>query len=368
MDLDELNSNVPDTNEEAIDQEEINEEQGEAVADTNEGTSTEELLDSEAGTTAQENIKEETTEEGISELSGIERYLSQFDIEGGMISFDDGSKSHFSELSSEKQSEVLSGLHGEQATSTEDKYGLDDTEIGLINYLREKNTTIDEVIDELAEQRAQTYIRSQQVQNTDITKLDDDAIYTAFLLKSNPEATTEQLEKDLVKAKEMDNFTNIAKNLRTRFEDEKEQQLAKNTAAEKTQLTTQIESQRKEVVDVVAGMDNVDGLAINDGIKNDVLDIILNVDEDGDSLFMTKVFSNPSELFKAAFWYKNGSDVMSSREDFWKKEKSAAYKRGLKDASLGKKTFSASDVEDKNKTTPHRGDYTDSVSLDELYI
>jgi hypothetical protein len=135
---------------------------------------------------------------------------------------------------------------------------------------------------------------------------------------------------------------------------------------ERRQLLQDIEAQRQEVVQTIAHMNEVDGLKINDGIKNDVLDIILNVDEDGDSLFMTQVFSDPDELFKAAFWYKNGSDIIKTREEFWKKEKSAAYKRGLEDAKKGRRTFSASDLKE-NKTTPYLGASDETVSLDELY-
>lgn len=305
---------------------------------------------------------------GIKNLSGIEQYLSTFNIEGGMVDFKDGTKIHFDELEADKQLEVLSKLHESSTQDIEAKFGLNDDEIGLINYMRKEEGTIDEIINNMAQQRAQTYITSQEVQTQAIDKMDDDAIYTSFLIKGSPDATTEDIEKDLAKAKEMSGYTNNVANLRERMVSDQEASLAQEQVNDREKMNSEIEEQRKQVVKVVSGMESVDGLSINDGIKNDVLDLILTVDDEGDSQFMTEVFSDPEKLFKAAFWYKNGTDIISNREDFWKKEKSAAYKRGLKDAQAGKRTFTSADVTGKyTKPTPHQESPDDYVMMDDLY-
>ena len=311
--------------------------------------------------------KKEEKEINTENLSGIEQYLAQFNIEGGMIDFEDGSRIHFNELDAAKQLNVLSKLHSSITQDIESKFGLDEDEIGLINYMRQQEGTIDEIINRLAQQRAQTYITSQEVLNTNVKDMDADAIYTAFLLKSNPTATVEQLEEDLTVAKKMSNFDNIVSNLKAGMLRDQEIKISQQSQANSQALYDEIETQRKQVVDTVSKLDSIDGLSINDGIKNDVLDLILNVDDDGDSLFMTEVFSDPNKLFKAAFWYKNGADIISSREEYWKKEKSAAYKRGQTDAQTGKKSFSSTDVNDKNKTTPHYNEPQETVSFDDLY-
>ena len=304
--------------------------------------------------------------EGTDNLSGIEKYLAKFGVEGGMIQFEDGEQTHFTELDPEKQAEILDQLHSMQATSLEDQYGLDETEIGLINYLRESGASIEEVIDQAAQQRAQAYVMAQQAESLNIDEMDDDTVYTSFILQNNPEATIEQIESDIAKAKEMSNYKNIVDGLRGDLKESQAQMMQYQQQQYYQQQLQEIEEQRQEVVRAVADLEEVDNLKINDGIKNDTLDLILNVDEDGDSLFMTQVFSDPHELFRAAFWYRNGKDIVQAREDFWKKEKSAAYKRGLEDAKKGRKTFSASDLKD-NKTTPYLGASDDTVSLDELY-
>ena len=182
----------------------------------------------------------------------------------------------------------MTQLHDTQASDIEQKYGLDEKEIGLINYLRDQDATIEEVIDQMAAQRAQTYMMSQQVQDMDVSKLDDDAVYTAFLLKGNPEATAEQLEKDLETAKKMSNYDGTVKSLRSEFTKEQTAYLEQKQQAELKELQQEIEAQRKEVVDTVSKMKEIDGLSLNDNIKNEVFDLILNVDESGDSLFMSE--------------------------------------------------------------------------------
>jgi len=361
--LDELNTSEPVDELEVLP--EVDDTQDESQYDIE---SSEEQLNDDYGD-QQSGAPVNNTETGeTSELSGIEAYLSQFDIEGGMVSFEDGEQVHFNDLDSDKQAEILSQLHNASAADIEDKYGLDEEEIGLINYLRQQNTSLDEVIDSMAAQRAETYIMSQQVQDLDISSMNPDSIYTAFLLRSNPEATVDQLEADLSKAKEMSNYDNIVENIRSGLIEERDAFTQEESMKKRDELVAEIESQRAQVVNTVAGLNTIDGLSMNDGIKNEVLDMILNVDEDGDSLFMTHVFSDPQELFRAAFWYKNGADIVGAREDFWKKEKSAAYKRGLEDARLGRKTFIASDVQDRNRTTPHYGDPEEVISLDDLNI
>ena len=225
------------------------------------------------------------------------------------------------------------------------------------------------MVEQLAAQKVQAHLMAQQVNELDVENLDDDTVYSAFLMRSNPEATIEQIEKDLETAKQMSNYKGVVDNLRKGFEQEREQYIQQQMAAEQQAKLEEIEKDRSEIVAAVQDLEEIDGLKINDGIKNNILDSILNVDEDGDSLFMTQVFSDPNELFRAAFWYKNGADIIKAREDYWKKEKSASYKRGLEDARLGKKSFTAKDVpENKNQTRRFYEDPNETISLDDLHI
>lgn len=296
------------------------------------------------------------------ELTGVEQYLSQFDIEGGMISFDSGESKHFDTLSADKQSEILSNLHNQNETTIEDKFGLDETEIGLINHLRENKQSVEEMVEEMASRRVETILTKSQAGETDFTAMSEDAIYTAFLRSSNEKITDDQIEKDLTAAKSMSNYNNVVDKLRTDMVSTQERAQQHEVVNRRKELDSTIEDQRRLVVETVQGIDTLDGLGINDGIKNDVLDTILSVDDDGDSVFMTEVFSDPKSLFRAAFWYNNGPDILKSREDYWKKQKSEAFKRGQEYTAAGGQTFVKS-----KKTTPNQTAPGNPESFDDLY-
>jgi hypothetical protein len=278
---------------------------------------------------------EKEPEGGTENLSGIEQYLAQFDIEGGMIQFEDGTSQHFDELDSEKQAEILSQLHDKQAATVEDKYGLDEGEISLINYIRENKTTAKDMINELANERVQAILAAQSVGGEDYDKMPEDSVYMNFLKRSNPDATPEQLEEDLEKAKQQNNYKNVVESVRSQFKTEQQTEATRLEQEETQRQAAVIEEQRQLVLDTVVNMQEIDGIQLNNGTKNGILDHVLEVNDHGDSLFMEEVFSKPDSLFKAAFWFYNGPEMMKQRDEYWKKEKSAAYKRG-RESALGK--------------------------------
>lgn len=287
---------------------------------------------------------------GTEDQSGIELYLAQFDIEGGMINFEDGTSKHFDEIDAAKQAEVLQQLHGNQATSVEEKYGLAGEEIGLINYLRENKLSVQDMVENMAKERVETLMALQQSETTNYSKMSDDAVYTKFLKETSPEDTPEEIETKLEDAKKIASYGNLTGALRTQYEGKQSKEVSDAKSAKDAEVAQTLETQRKSVVEAVVNIKDVAGVELNDNIKNSVLDRVLEVDDSGDSLFMSEVFGNPEKLFKAAFWYYYGDNVSKQRDDYWKKEKSAAYKRGKSDA-LGYSKPGQSFVSNKNKRT-----------------
>jgi hypothetical protein len=282
----------------------------------------------------------------VTEQSGIEQYLAQFDIEAGMIQFEDGTAKHFTELEPAKQAEILSQLHGTQASTVEDKFGLDEDEIGLLNYMRTNNLTVEQMVDSMVQEKVASMMTLQELATEDYAKMEPDALYTKFLKETSPDATPEQLAADLAKAKELSNYAKLTENLKTQFVSRQESEITAKEQEAVAEHAALVETQRQEIVNSVIPMTEIAGIALDANIKNNVLDHILQTNDEGDSAFMDEVFAEPQSLFKAAFWYVYGESIVAQRDEYWKKEKSAAYKRGKEDA-LGitpapdKKTFIA---------------------------
>lgn len=265
-------------------------------------------------------------------VTGIEMYLAQFDIEAGMIQFEDGTSTHFNDLDATRQAEILQQLHSSQATTVESKYGLDEDEIGLVNYLRENNLSVEQMVEQLVAERVNTMVTMQELATEDYATMEADAVYMKFLKETSPEATPEQLAADLLKAKELSNYAKQAEALRTQYTAKQAEVIATKANEAKAQREALVETQRQEIVQAVLPMTDIAGIPLDQNIKNTVLDHILETNADGDSAFMDEVFSDPNSLFKAAFWYVYGETLIVQRDEYWKKEKSAAYKRGKEDA------------------------------------
>ena len=297
-------------------------------------------------------------------LTGIEKYLSQFDIEAGMIQFEDGTSTHFKDLEPDKQAEVLSNLHDTNAKTIEEKYGLDENEVGLINYLRTNNLKVEDYIESLAQERVNSMTAASQATTEDYENMSDDAVYLKFLKESNSEATAEELEADLEKAKEQKSFEKTAKALREGYKVSQQQEIAGIKDSEAEEFSKMLEQQREEVVNTVANIDSISGITLNKDAKNSLLDQVLNVTDSGDSMFMADVFGDPEKLFNAAFWYYYGPDVFKQKETYWKAEKSRAYKLG-RESALGKSSTPQNFV-DKNAGDGSPADGDEYLTLEEL--
>jgi hypothetical protein len=55
-----------------------------------------------------------------SDLTGVEQFLTAYGVQGGVITYEDGSSARFSELDSAEQAEILSSLVSESVPSIEE--------------------------------------------------------------------------------------------------------------------------------------------------------------------------------------------------------------------------------------------------------
>lgn len=282
--------------------------------------------------TNDDNGDDTTKDTATSDLSGIEQYLATFDIEGGMILFDDGTSEHFDNLDAAKQKEVLDDLHDSQVSDIADDYGLEDSELSLINYCRDNDITIQQLIENMADQRVDTLISMKSGAETNFDSMEDDTVFMKFLQKTQPEADTTKLEASLAEAKATSSYKATVDTLRNQFKGEQSQMIQQQNKAEYQAKMADVESQRTAVVAAARDINDIAGIQLTDTVKNGILDKVLDINEDFDSKFVEEALGGPEEAFKTAFWYYYGEDILQQRDDYWKKEKSAAYKRGMEDA------------------------------------
>jgi hypothetical protein len=271
----------------------------------------------------------------VEDVPAIEQYLSQFGILGGIIQFEEGESKHFDELSEVEKFNVLKDLADSNNPKIEDEYGLDEQEIGLLNYLRNQGKPINESLEELAQQRAAQLLALNNSASEDFTNMDDDAITMRWLKETDPEASEEDLAEELTRQKESKLYTKNANRLREQFVTEQNNAVTLQKQQEQEAFLAELESQRSEIATAVNAINEVAGFEVSNNDKNEILHDLLEVNEHGDSLFMEEVFSSPENLFKAAWFYKNGNNILDNLEKYYKGEIAKAYQNGKSEAING---------------------------------
>ena len=263
-----------------------------------------------------------------SAASGLELFLSQYDIEGGVITYDDGTTAHISELSAEEQATILSSVASDARPSVEDQYDLDQKEIDLLNELRTSNKSVEEYVNDLAQDRFSSFRADSESREVNYKDMADDAVYIKFLREKDSDITEAQVEEGLAIAKDNPTFKTLVGGLRDNFIFAQDKAIEANNAVQTTKATTELETDRQSIVDAASTINEVGGFEIPREVKNDVLHDLLEVNEHGDSLFLENTFSDPKTMFKTAWFSKYGEAYLSDIEKYYKQEVTKAFKRG----------------------------------------
>jgi len=307
-------------------------------------------------------------------LTGIELFLSDYGVQGGMIEFEDGNAAHFSSLSAPEQEEVLKSLTKEAIPSIEEKFNLEQDEITLINAFRESQVNnVGEFLNNVVSERLNDHLSSEQFLSVDYNTIPEDDLFIYNLKEKHPEFTDEQLADELVKAKELVSYEDNINTLRYSFNSRQDDHRRALQQKESTAFTNEVELQRHEIVDAIEGINDIAGAVINDDVKNYLLEDIMELNDNQDPVLMEKIFSNPEAMFKANWFLTYGEDYMSNMNDYWKKQVSAAYKKGYEKSINGmphNPTIIGADKGDKRNSTNvgnQRLGFGDTVTEEELF-
>ena len=267
--------------------------------------------------------------------SGLEQFLSQYGIVGGMIEFEEGEQKHFNELESEEQFNILFELAQRGKSIEEQNLGLDDDEVELVNWIRNTGRPVEEAVNILAQERLAQLEALRAAGGEDFTTMSEDAIMAKWLKENNPEANEIELAEELERQKESSFFSKNANKLRSQYVAQQEQEARIEQEKREMAAEAELEEDRARIVNAAMGIKDVIGYQVSDEIKNEVLESILEVNEHGDSLFMQEVFGDPEKLFKAAWLYKFAESHVNDLETYYKKELANKYQEGRRSVTGG---------------------------------
>lgn len=230
----------------------------------------------------------------------------------------------FNSLSKEDQLEVLRSITDP---------GLTDNEINTINYLRQNNATLEQVVEYFAQKRLDDYLKEnpdkvhQKVYSID--DYTDDDLYIYDLKTRYPDFTDEELNNELDKAKEDEElFKRKTEMIRNTFKEQEDQ--AEQARIEQEQQ--QVEDLRNNLMNAAGRFNEVqldytddesDSLIIDNEDKMEMMSYILDQDNEGKSQ-LVKDLEDPDRLIELAWFATQGPKMMSELSKHWKKQLSDA--------------------------------------------
>ena len=240
----------------------------------------------------------------IEDDSVLAELLKLKGIENGKITLLDENNEEqevsFYELSKEEQLEILN------PSEIEDNYGLDDSEVELINHLRSNNLTINQFLENYKQSIIDS-IGTSDGESYDIDAYDDQELYMLDL-KNKYDLTDDELVKEL--EKELQDETLFKKKvdvLRTEYKQLEDQYKETQKAEFEKQREEQYNRYAEQMVNVALETPEFYGIELEDDEKNEVLSFLLDLDENGASEFY-KTLNDPKKLYEAAWFLRYGKE------------------------------------------------------------
>lgn len=221
-------------------------------------------------------------------------------------------KVKFNDLPLEEQLEILS--------TDNSSVDLDDSEIETINFLRENDISLEQLIEYHRNLAIQQYLEENSNINYTVDQLSDEELYKIDIKSRFEHFTDEEIDAELQKElNSPDLFKKKVDKLRDLYKREEEEEY--NRLNEESQVEQS--KQREEVINLMveAAQDTNElfDLELEDNDKEEVLQFLLEEDINGQSEF-TKILNDPKRLFEIAWFALKGQEAFNTIHDYYRKE------------------------------------------------
>lgn len=273
---------------------------------------------------------------------------------------DDGNieERNWDNLSNEEKFNILS-------YSSEDS-DLEDSEIQLINAIRESGLSPAEYLQAIQNDSVNRYIQNSQSQTYqyEVDQYNDDELFLYDFMARMGDVTKEEAEEALEKAKS--NETLFAKQIgaiRNEYKRAEEESLRQAQMEQEAQVQEQYNQFADQIADQIGGLSDFSGYDLNmdDDDRQMLYDFITGVDSAGNNYF-AKALSDPKILVRTAWLALNGEQMINDITTYFQKEisnvRKESYEKGKADA---KKKDNKSEFVYKNKQTTQFNEVYDDL-------
>jgi len=270
----------------------------------------------------------------------------------------------FNSLTQAEQLELL------ESSDSDMNFGLEDKEVEAVNFLRENNVTLDELIDYHRRTAVEEFKATGEQATFEIDGYSDEELYVLDLKAKFDDFTNEELEIKLTKAlespdlfkKEVDKIRNEYKSL--------EEEDRKAVSAQETQAQEEAFQQITSTLnDIASKTSDMFGIDLEEQDKEDVINLIIDRDLNGVTP-LVKALDDPEKLFRAAWFIAKGEEAFDILHKYYAKEienvRKSSFQKGREDVVKGTPTVPVNRI----RTTPQtrQAAPTQKIThLDDLY-
>lgn len=310
-----------------------------------------------------EELTEETKEENREENREddfVEALLKSRGIEDmSKIKFenDEGSveERNWNDLSNEEKFNILN------STEHDSDNDLDDSEVQLINSIRESGLTPAEYLQKLQSDGINSYIQNSQTVQYEVDQMNDDELFIYDYMSRFGDVTEEEAREALDRAKS--NETLFAKQIgaiRKEYKDAEDENLKQAQIEEETYAQERYNQFANQIAEQIDNLSEFSGYDLNmdDDDKQMLYDFITGVDGAGVNYF-TKALSDPKILVKVAWLTLNGEQMIADITNYFQKEISNVRKESYNKGRTESKD--KSNVVYKNKQVVSNNDVYDDL-------
>ena len=215
--------------------------------------------------------------------------------------------------------------------------GLDESEIQLINAIRNSGMSPSEYLQFIGNGEVERYIQNSQEPQYEIDAYSDDELFLMDFMSRMGEVTEDEATEALERAKANEGlFKKQIEAIRNEYK-QAEQENQMQAQIEQEQIAQQQYDQfSDQIVDEINNLTEIQGFELN--MENDdmqeLYDFITGYDAAGNN-YLAKALSDPHILVKTAWFALNGDQMINDITSYFQKEiasvRKESYKKGVTD-------------------------------------
>lgn len=250
-----------------------------------------------------------------------------------------------------------------QSSEATPETGLDESEIQLINAIRNSGMEPAEYLQFVGNEGVQRYIQNNYQPQFEIDQYSDDELFLMDFMSRMGEVTEDEAVEALQRAKANENlYQKQIDSIRNEYKQAEQENLMQEQLEQEQYAQEQYEQFSNQIVDEINNLTEIQGFELNmdsDDMQT-LYDFITGSDAAGNN-YLTKALSDPQILVKTAWLALNGDQMINDISNYFQKEiasvRKESYKKGVTDTQ--KKMNKSNNVVFKDKPGSRQETYSD---------